>query len=103
MTAVENDLTSPTGPHDATADPGTRNAVTEVVGHTDDFAVGDMKMAKVGERRIAVIRTAGGIHALDNACPHQGYGLVVQSALASQFLEVPDIDRGPLPVHPEQD
>ena len=33
-------------------------------------------MAKVGERRVAVIRTASGIHAIDNACPHQGYGLV---------------------------
>ena len=49
---------------------------TAHVANLDDLAVGDMKMAKVGERKIAVIRTASGVHALDNACPHQGYGLV---------------------------
>ncbi len=51
-------------------------ATTEVVGTTADFPQGTMKMATVGERRIAVIHTPSGIHALDNACPHQGYGLV---------------------------
>ncbi|MFV2039707.1 MAG: Rieske (2Fe-2S) protein, partial [Acidimicrobiales bacterium] len=49
---------------------------TAVVGTLDDFAVGEMKLARVGERRIAIVRTPSGIHALDNACPHQGYGLV---------------------------
>ena len=48
-------------------------------------AVGEMRMAKVGERRIAVIRTASGVHALDNACPHQGYGLVT-GALDGELL-----------------
>lgn len=52
---------------------------TAVVGRLDDFAEGEMKMAKVGERRVAVIRTASGVHALDNACPHQGYGMVTGS------------------------
>lgn len=64
MTAIEHDP---------------RTHTTEVVGHTDDLAEGDMKLARVGEHRIAVIRTASGIHALDNACPHQGYGLVTGS------------------------
>ena len=49
---------------------------TVVVGAVDDIGEGEMKMVKVGERRVAVIRTASGIHAIDNACPHQGYGLV---------------------------
>lgn len=48
---------------------------TEDIGAATDLKVGDMKLARVGERRIAVIRSASGIHALDNACPHQGYGL----------------------------
>ncbi len=61
--------------HDNT-EPNSPNTTTETVGSVSDFAVGQMKMAKVGERRIAVIRTQSGIHALDNACPHQGYGLV---------------------------
>ncbi|MFN3219474.1 MAG: Rieske (2Fe-2S) protein [Acidimicrobiales bacterium] len=52
------------------------NAVTASVGALADHAVGSMRLARVGERRIAVIRTADGVHALDNACPHQGYGLV---------------------------
>lgn len=46
------------------------------VGHIDDFPIGEMKMASVSEHRIAVIRTPSGLHALDNACPHEGYGLV---------------------------
>ncbi len=62
-------------PETNSPDPGARST-TVVVGTVDDFAEGEMKMAKVGERRVAVIRTASGIHAIDNACPHQGYGLV---------------------------
>ena len=61
--------------HMTSADTSDRTTIA-TVGSVSDFAVGDMKMAKVGERRIAVIRTQSGIHALDNACPHQGYGLV---------------------------
>lgn len=63
-------------------DPGhspAQTSTTEVVGRTDNFAEGEMKLARVGERRIAVIRTSSDIHALDNACPHQGYGLVTGS------------------------
>lgn len=55
------------------------NTQTASVGNAADFAVGEMKMKSVGERRVAVIRTPSGIHALDNACPHQGYGLVTGS------------------------
>jgi len=41
-----------------------------------DFEVGQMTMARVGEHRVVMARTDTGLHALDNACPHQGYGLV---------------------------
>lgn len=47
--------------------------------NVDEMDTGSMKMAKVGERRIVVIRTATGFSALDNACPHQGYGLTTGS------------------------
>ena len=50
-----------------------------IIAHVDDFPLGEMKMASVNEHRIAVIRTSSGLHALDNACPHQGYGLVTGS------------------------
>ncbi len=53
--------------------------VTETVGNISDFAVGQMKMTQVGGTPVAVVRTESGVHALDNACPHQGYGLVTGS------------------------
>jgi nitrite reductase/ring-hydroxylating ferredoxin subunit len=43
--------------------------------HLDDLAEGSMKMVKVDGRRICVVRTADGVHAIDNACPHEGYGM----------------------------
>lgn len=49
------------------------------VGMVDDLAIGEMKMARVGEHRVVVARTEAGTFALDNPCPHQGYGLVTGS------------------------
>lgn len=60
----------------STSDTTTSATTTSVVGTLADFGEGTMKMAKVGTRRVAVIRTPSGLHALDNACPHEGYGLV---------------------------
>ncbi len=50
-------------------------STTGIVGKLDDFPINTMKMATVGETTIAVVRTSKGTYALDNACPHQGYGL----------------------------
>ncbi len=58
---------------------------TETIGRADELRVGDMKMATVGQRRIVVVRTPSGVHALDNACPHQGYGLAT-GALDGELL-----------------
>lgn len=52
---------------------------TASVGTSQDFPTGELKLAKVGEHRILVVRTPSGIHAIDNACPHQGYGLTTGS------------------------
>lgn len=58
----------------------TKSATSEaVVASASAMTTGTMKMAKVGERRVVVIRTKDGFHALDNACPHQGYGLTTGS------------------------
>jgi nitrite reductase/ring-hydroxylating ferredoxin subunit len=46
-----------------------------VVGHVDDLAVAAMKMVKVDGHRVCLVRTSDGIFALDQACPHEGYGL----------------------------
>lgn len=50
--------------------------VRAAVGRVDDLGIGEMRMARVGDRRVVVARTESGTYALDNACPHQGYGLV---------------------------
>ncbi|HUS43154.1 MAG TPA: Rieske 2Fe-2S domain-containing protein [Ilumatobacteraceae bacterium] len=41
----------------------------------DDIAVGTMKMITVDGRRVCLVRTRDGLHAIDQACPHEGYGL----------------------------
>ena len=50
-----------------------------VVGRLDDLLPDSMTMATVGDHPIALIRTSKGVVALDNACPHQGYGLTTGS------------------------
>jgi nitrite reductase/ring-hydroxylating ferredoxin subunit len=49
--------------------------VGTVVGHVDDLAVAAMKMVKVDGHRLCLVRTSEGVFALDQACPHEGYGL----------------------------
>jgi nitrite reductase/ring-hydroxylating ferredoxin subunit len=46
-----------------------------VVGNLAEFPIGSMKLVKVDGRRLCVVHTSTGLHALDNACPHEGYGL----------------------------
>ncbi len=64
---------------------GDTGSTTETVGHLDDLSVGEMKMVKVGDTAVALIRSESGVHAIDNACPHQGYGLVT-GALADGIV-----------------
>ena len=52
-----------------------RGSNTTVVGHLDDLAVAAMKMVKVDGHRLCLVRTSEGVFALDQACPHEGYGL----------------------------
>jgi nitrite reductase/ring-hydroxylating ferredoxin subunit len=51
------------------------NSTATVVGHLDDLAVAAMKMVKIDGHRICLVRTSEGVFALDQACPHEGYGL----------------------------
>lgn len=46
-----------------------------VIGNVADFPVDSLRMVRVGDHRVCVVHTATGIHAIDNACPHEGYGL----------------------------
>jgi nitrite reductase/ring-hydroxylating ferredoxin subunit len=45
------------------------------VGHIDDLAVGSMKMVRVDDHRLCLVRTSEGVFALEHACPHEGYGM----------------------------
>jgi nitrite reductase/ring-hydroxylating ferredoxin subunit len=47
----------------------------DVVAHLDDLPVGSVRMVRVAGSRVCLVRTASGVHALDHACPHEGYGL----------------------------
>jgi nitrite reductase/ring-hydroxylating ferredoxin subunit len=50
-------------------------ATPTTVGHIDDLAVAAMKMVRVDGHRLCLVRTGEGVFALDQACPHEGYGL----------------------------
>jgi nitrite reductase/ring-hydroxylating ferredoxin subunit len=63
----------------------TERTASEAVSHLDDLPVGAMKMVKVAGRRVCLVRTSEGVFALDNACPHQGYGLT-QGDLTGDLL-----------------
>ncbi len=51
----------------------------------DDLPAGSIRMVRVDGQRLCLVRTGSGIHALDHACPHEGYGLT-QGALADDLL-----------------
>lgn len=40
-----------------------------------DFPVATMRLVKVDGQRLCLVHTSSGVYALDNACPHEGYGL----------------------------
>ena len=61
------------------------NVTRATIANAAEMVVGSMKMVRVGSRRVALVRTSTGFHALDNACPHEGYGLV-QGALDGELL-----------------
>lgn len=46
------------------------------LGRTEAFPLPGLRMVRAGNRRLVVVRTSHGFSVLDNACPHEGYGLV---------------------------
>ncbi|MDH4364382.1 MAG: Rieske 2Fe-2S domain-containing protein [Acidimicrobiia bacterium] len=50
--------------------------LTETVARAGDLSPGTMRMVTVEGHPVALVTTDAGTCALDNACPHQGYGLV---------------------------
>jgi nitrite reductase/ring-hydroxylating ferredoxin subunit len=47
-----------------------------ILGPVEDFAPGTLRFVHAGGRRLLVAMTPAGISVTDNACPHEGYGLV---------------------------
>ncbi len=47
-----------------------------VLGAVEDFPPGSLRLVHAGARRLLVAATPAGWSVTDNACPHQGYGLV---------------------------
>jgi nitrite reductase/ring-hydroxylating ferredoxin subunit len=60
-------------------DSATGSAVGTVIGNLAEIPIGGMKLARVDGRRLCIVHTSTGLHALDNACPHEGYGLTTGS------------------------
>ena len=67
---IETNNTPPTAAETST---------TASAGSVEDWAVGTMRMRDIGGHKVAVVHTESGFHAVDNACPHQGYGLTTGS------------------------
>ena len=58
---------------------------SDAVANLADLAEGTMKMVKVDGHRVCLVRTSSGVHAIDHACPHEGYGLT-QGDLNGELL-----------------
>ncbi len=58
-----------------TTDAPATTSGNEPIAHLDDLAEGTMRMVKVDGHRVCLVRTSDGVHAIDHACPHEGYGL----------------------------
>ncbi len=49
--------------------------VSTTIGNIEDLPLGTARLVRVDGQRLCVVRTGDGVHAVDNACPHEGYGL----------------------------
>jgi len=58
---------------------------TDPVAELADLPEGTMRMVRVDGQRVCLVRTESGVHALDHACPHEGYGLT-QGALDGEIV-----------------
>ena len=51
------------------------STITAAVAHLDDLPIGSLKMVRVDDHRLCLVRTSDGVFAIDHACPHEGYGM----------------------------
>jgi nitrite reductase/ring-hydroxylating ferredoxin subunit len=83
MSATETSTPAPASPSAPT--PEDASGAAHVVAQLDDLVEGAMTMVKADGRRICLVRTSSGVHAIDNACPHEGYGLA-QGSLDGELV-----------------
>jgi nitrite reductase/ring-hydroxylating ferredoxin subunit len=55
------------------------------VANLADFPEGTLKMVRVDGRRICLVHSSTGVHAIDNSCPHEGYGLTQGELVGDQL------------------
>ena len=46
-----------------------------IVARLNDLPIGSMKMVRVDNHRLCLVRTSDGVSAFAHACPHEGYGM----------------------------
>lgn len=51
------------------------DAASAVVARLDELPVGSMRMVRVDDQRLCLVRTSDGVFALAHGCPHEGYGI----------------------------
>jgi nitrite reductase/ring-hydroxylating ferredoxin subunit/uncharacterized membrane protein len=77
-------------------------------GSVDDLEVDQMKLLRVGDKRIVLARTEKGYVAFDDACPHKG-GSLADGALACETVQCPwhgsqfDVTTGKVKQGPAED
>jgi nitrite reductase/ring-hydroxylating ferredoxin subunit len=62
--------------HMPSSAPTQAEPVDVVLGEVGDFPQPCLRLVHAAGRRLLVARTSTGFHVTDNACPHEGYGLV---------------------------
>ncbi len=75
MTTTADATPAPATPDHTTPDHTTQQPTGTVIGTIDELPVGTKKMLTVDGHRVCVVRTESGVYAVDQACPHEGYGL----------------------------
>ncbi len=77
-------MTPPTTTSTTTTTLKRRPAYTPVT-NLADFPEGTLKMVRVGGHRVCLVHLSTGVHAIDNACPHEGYGLTQGELVGDQL------------------
>lgn len=74
-------LSNPVNSNPVNSTPPPFTAVTNL----REFPEGTMKMVRIGTHRVCLVHLSSGVYAIDNACPHEGYGLTQGELIGDQL------------------